>query len=124
MRPTVRQPGSETESRMTEAFHQKLALVLKALSISRGALAAELGIDKSVVGRWVAGRVQPSSHNLARLSAYIASRVEGFTTLDWDRPINGLAPMLGASAEVARQAAGAATEMLTLPLLAESRANT
>lgn len=110
---------------MSESFHQKLALALKALSVSRGALAAQLGIDKSVVGRWVAGRVQPSSHNMARLSAYIATRVDGFTTLDWERPISGLAPMLGASAEVARQAAGAnAGEMLTLPLLAESRAIT
>src|SRR5277367_4610821 len=116
MRPTVRQPGSETESRMTEAFHQKLALVLKALSISRGALAAELGIDKSVVGRWVAGRVQPTSHNLSRLSAYIGTRVDGFTTLDWERPISGLAPMLGASAEATRQAVGAA-DAVSLPLL-------
>jgi hypothetical protein len=125
MRPLIRQAGSETESQMSESFHQKLALALKALSVSRGALAAQLGIDKSVVGRWVAGRVQPSSHNMARLSAYIATRVDGFTTLDWERPISGLAPMLGASAEVARQAAGAnAGEMLTLPLLAESRAIT
>jgi hypothetical protein len=125
MRPLIRQAGSETEPQMSESFHQKLALALKALSVSRGALAAQLGIDKSVVGRWVAGRVQPSSHNMARLSAYIATRVDGFTTLDWERPISGLAPMLGASAEVARQAAGAnAGEMLTLPLLAESRAIT
>ncbi|MEJ0065333.1 MAG: helix-turn-helix transcriptional regulator [Caulobacteraceae bacterium] len=110
---------------MSEAFHQKLALALKALSISRGTLAAELGVDKSVVGRWVAGRVQPSSHNLARLSAFVATRVDGFTTLDWERPISGLAPMLGASAEAARQAAGGAGgEMLSLPLLAESRAVT
>jgi transcriptional regulator with XRE-family HTH domain len=110
---------------MSEAFHQKLALVLKALTISRVALAAELGIDKSVVGRWVSGRVQPSSHNLARLSAYVASRVDGFTTLDWERPISGIAPMLGASAEALRQAADAgSSDMLTLPLLAESRAIT
>jgi hypothetical protein len=125
MRLTVRRPEPETEPRVSEAFHQKLALALKALSVSRGALAAELGIDKSVVGRWVAGRVQPSSHNLARLSAYIATRIDGFTTLDWERPLSSLAPMLGASAEVARQAGGAvATDMLTLPLLAESRAVT
>jgi transcriptional regulator with XRE-family HTH domain len=113
----------KTEPRVSEAFHQKLAFVLKGLSISRGALAAELGIDKSVVGRWVSGRVRPTSHNLSRLSAYIGTRVEGFTTLDWERPISGLAVMLGASPEAARQAAGAA-DAVNLPLLAESRAVT
>lgn len=110
---------------MSEAFHRKLAFALKALSISRGTLAAELGIDKSVVGRWVSGRVQPSSHNLSRLSAYIATRVDGFTTLDWERPISGLAPMLGASPEAAHQAAGAGVaDAVRLPLVAESRATT
>lgn len=104
---------------MSEAFHSKLALALKALSISRGTLAAELGIDKSVVGRWVAGRVHPSSHNLARLSAYIATRVEGFTTLDWERPISTLAPILGASPEVALTA-----DTVRLPLVSESRVTT
>ena len=106
---------------MSEAFHRKLAFALKALSISRGTLAAELGIDKSVVGRWVSGQVRPSSHNLSRLSAYIATRVDGFTTLDWERPISGLAPMLGASPEAA--GAGRA-DMVQLPLVAESRSTT
>lgn len=36
---------------MENAFRDKLGLVLKALSISRGQLAAELGVDKSAVGR-------------------------------------------------------------------------
>ena len=108
---------------MSETFHQKLAFVLKALSVSRGSLAAELGIDKSVVGRWVSGRVKPTSHNLSRLSSYIGTRVDGFTTLDWERPISGLATMLGASPEVARQGVGA-PDALNLPLLAESRAVT
>lgn len=110
---------------MSEAFHSKLAFALKALSISRGTLAAELGIDKSVVGRWVSGQVRPSSHNLSRLSAYIATRVGGFNTLDWERPISGLAQMLGASPEVAHQAAGVRrADVVQLPLVAESRATT
>jgi transcriptional regulator with XRE-family HTH domain len=104
-----------------EPFHPKLAFALKALSISRGTLAAELGIDKSVVGRWVSGQVRPSSHNLSRLSAYIATRVDGFTTLDWERTIGGLAPMLGASPEAA--GTGRA-DMVQLPLVTESRATT
>jgi helix-turn-helix protein len=109
---------------VSETFHQKLAFALKAFSISRGTLAAELGIDKSVVGRWVSGQVRPSSHNLSRLSAYFATRVAGFNTLDWERPISSLAPMLGASPEVAQQAAGVGGESLQLPLLADSRATT
>jgi len=109
---------------LSEAFHQKLAFALKALSVSRGTLAAELGIDKSVVGRWVSGQVRPSSHNLSRLSAYIGTRVDGFTTLDWERPISGLAPMLGASPEVAHQAGAGRGDTVQLPLVAESRATT
>ncbi len=110
----------EPERRVSETFDKKLSFIMKALSISRGTLAAELGVDKSVVGRWVAGRVQPSSHNLARLSAYIATTVDGFTTLDWERPINGLAQMLGASPEVARQP----VDTVSLPLISDSRATT
>ncbi|HLY81101.1 MAG TPA: helix-turn-helix domain-containing protein [Caulobacteraceae bacterium] len=108
---------------MSETFDRKLAFVLKALSVSRGTLAAELGVDKSVVGRWVSGRVQPTSHNLSRLSAYIATRVDGFTTLDWERPVGGLASMLGANPEATRQTVGH-PDALRLPLLAESRAMT
>jgi hypothetical protein len=40
-------------SGMAEPFCRKLELVLKALSTSRGRLAADLGVDKSIVGRWV-----------------------------------------------------------------------
>jgi hypothetical protein len=105
---------------VSEPFHLKLAFVLKALSISRGTLASELEIDKSVVGRWVSGRVQPSSHNLSRLSAYVARRVDGFTALDWERPISGLAPLLGASPEVANHIADRG-DAVQLPFVAESR---
>jgi transcriptional regulator with XRE-family HTH domain len=109
---------------VSEPFHQKLSLALKALSISRAALAAGLGIDKSVVGRWVSGQRLPSAHNLSRLSAYIANRVGGFTALDWERPISGLAPLLGANPEVAQQMANHQGDALSLPLVAESRATT
>jgi DNA-binding transcriptional regulator YiaG len=46
---------------MSEPFSAKLSLVLKVFSMSRGRLAADLGIDKSVVGRWVTGAVKPSA---------------------------------------------------------------
>ena len=65
-------------------FGAKLDLVLKALSMSRGRLAAELRVDKSLVGRWVAGSVTPSAHNLANLTLLIAAKCDGFSMLDWE----------------------------------------
>ncbi len=76
-------------------FGAKLDLVLKALSMSRGRLAFELGVDKSLVGRWVAGTVMPSAHNLASLTELIAKKRDGFTMLDWDRDIGSLAQRFG-----------------------------
>ncbi|WP_372785702.1 helix-turn-helix domain-containing protein [Phenylobacterium sp.] len=84
---------------MSGPFAKKLELVLKVLSMSRARLAADLGVDKSVVGRWVSGAVQPSAHNLSRLSGLIAERVPGFTALDWDRNPQAFAELLGADLE-------------------------
>ena len=81
---------------MQEPFSAKLGLALKALSMSRGRLAADLGVDKSVVGRWVTGAVSPSAHNLTLITALVAKRVPGFSSLDWDRSLAGLAELLGA----------------------------
>lgn len=76
-------------------FSEKLDLVLKALSMSRGRLAADLGVDKSLVGRWASGAVTPSSHNLENLTKLVASKREGFTMLDWDRDVDALARVFG-----------------------------
>jgi hypothetical protein len=76
-------------------FHEKLTLVLKALSMSRGRLAADLGVDKSLVGRWASGAVTPSQHNLSNLTQLLASKRPGFTMLDWDRDLEGLAAQFG-----------------------------
>ena len=81
---------------MTPPFSEKLRLVLKMLSMSSAKLAFELEIDKSVVSRWLKGAVQPSGHNLSRLSALIATKIVGFTSLDWERDLAGLAGMFGA----------------------------
>jgi hypothetical protein len=78
-----------------EAFPQKLDLVLKALSMSRGRLAAELGVDKSLVGRWASGAVTPSAHNLENLTRLVATKQSGFTMLDWDRDLTGVAKVFG-----------------------------
>lgn len=77
------------------SFPAKLELVLKALSLSRARMAAELAVDKSLVGRWVAGKVTPSGHNLSRLTELVARRHPAFTMLDWDRDLDGLALALG-----------------------------
>ena len=79
----------------TIGFSDKLRLVLKLLSLSAAQLAAGLETDKSVVSRWLNGSVQPSAHNLSRLSALVATRVEGFRTLDWERDPDGLAQLFG-----------------------------
>lgn len=79
------------------AFAQKLDLVLKVLSISRGRLAADLGVNKSVVSRWVSGATAPTAHNLATLTGLIARRRPEFTLLDWDRDVADLAAMFGAN---------------------------
>lgn len=86
------------------AFASKLDLVLKALSMSRARMAADLAVDKSLVGRWASGTVTPSAHNLARLTELIATRRPGFTLLDWERDQESLAQALGVEAAVPVQA--------------------
>ena len=108
---------------MSGVFSAKLALTLKALSLSRVRLAADLEVDKSVVGRWVTGVAEPSGHNLSRLTGLIAERVPGFTALDWDREPADFAARLGADPAVAGMGpAGGVLQGLPLPLLDQIRA--
>jgi len=81
---------------MSEPFSAKLVLALKVLSLSRGRLAAMLGVDKSVVGRWTSGTSQPSSLNLEKLTRLVAQYVAGFKASDWDRSFTDFAVLLGA----------------------------
>lgn len=76
-------------------FADKLDLALKSLSMSRGRLAAALGVNKSVVSRWASGGATPSALNLESLTNLIASRQAGFTLLDWDRDLPALAQLFG-----------------------------
>jgi len=76
-------------------FVEKLALITKALSLSRGGFGAELGVSKSVVSRWFSGSRAPTSTNMAAITALIARRVPGFSLLDWDRDLDALAERLG-----------------------------
>lgn len=89
-------------------FAKKLELILKALSITRGRAAAEIGVDKPLVGRWVSGAVHPSARNVERLTIWIAGYHEGFSLLDWDLDIADLAKRFGVAAPVTRQLGGSA----------------
>ena len=110
-----------------EPFSAKLDLVLKALSMSRGRLAADLGVDKSLVGRWASGAVTPSAHSLENLTRLIASKRDGFTMLDWDRDLPDLAHVFGVEARSNGHAPAngrSASEGLPLPVLEMSRMTT
>ena len=76
-------------------FAGRLALVLKALSVSRSQLAAALAVDKSLVSRWLSGSTTPGNHNLSRLTSFVASQVAGFTMFDWESEPAALAVRLG-----------------------------
>jgi transcriptional regulator with XRE-family HTH domain len=76
-------------------FPARLLLVLKALSLSRGLLAQELAVDKSVVSRWLSGRQSPTGENLANLTRLVASHRPGFTILDWESDLDALSAKLG-----------------------------
>jgi hypothetical protein len=103
---------------MSEPFAKKLELTLKVLSMSRARLAADLGVDKSVVGRWVSGAVQPSAHNLSLLSALVADRIVGFTALDWDRSLASFAELIGADLKaVAGHAPAPGSALTGLPVV-------
>ena len=107
---------------MPDAFSSKLALVLKLLSLSRARMAADMGVHKSVVGRWVSGAVRPSAHNLSQLTAQVARRAPGFSVLDWDRSLGDLATLLGA--EPGRSAPIGLGGGLPAPLLGQALAMT
>ncbi len=110
---------------MPESFPEKLEFALKFLSVSRARLAADLDVDKSVVGRWLNGAVKPSAHNLSRLTCLIGRRVSGFTTLDWERDLDSLAELLGVDPDVVKCARRSTAPMgLPLPALERARAAT
>jgi len=64
-------------------FPVKLGMTLKAMSLSRVAVAHRLGVDKSLVGRWLSGVVHPTEHNLAKISHLLAEGLPQFSMADW-----------------------------------------
>lgn len=102
-----------------DSFAPKLRLVLKALVISRTGLTSALNVDKSLVGRWAAGTVTPSEHNLANLTRFIGTRVDGFTMLDWERTPPDFAARLGVA--VTGAAHDAVPDWIPASVLEEAR---
>lgn len=86
-------------------FAARLDLALKALSMSRGRLAQEAGVDKSLVSRWVSGQVTPSGPNLEKVTVALARRAEGLSMLDWERPMEDFAARFGEAAPARAPAA-------------------
>lgn len=80
---------------MDERFHEKLLFVTKALSLTRAQVAAQLQVDKSLVGRWATGKATPSAYNLSRLTKLVSAKTEHFSLLDWERDIDGIAAIIG-----------------------------
>jgi len=76
-------------------FSLRLSLALKALSISRGQLAAGLEVDKSVISRWLSGRQAPSGQNLVNITNFVAGHRSGFSLLDWDTSLEAFNARLG-----------------------------
>lgn len=68
-------------------FAGRLKLALKQANVSPAALGAAVGVDKSVVSRWISGRVKPTQHNLTRIAGVLAQRLPGFTVLAFEAPV-------------------------------------
>lgn len=68
---------------MGDEFGSRLSLALAALNMSRGRLAAAVGVDKSVAGRWTRGLMRPSEYNLSQITGLIAAQRPGFDMRMW-----------------------------------------
>jgi transcriptional regulator with XRE-family HTH domain len=106
-------------------FASHFRLALQALGLSRARAASLLQVDKSLVGRWAAGSVRPSEHNLEAITRLIADRVPAFSMLDWNRNAGSFAAVLGVDPRLA-SASDPAVEPIGLPAgcLAQARADT
>ena len=91
--------------RDTKDFAGKLGLALKALNISRGRLASEARVDKSLVSRWLRGVSAPRGHNLEAVTTLMAGNVTGFNQLSWELPIEAFGRLFQPDSTAAAPAA-------------------
>jgi len=82
-----------------ESFADRLTLAMKVLNLSRAQIASQVGVDKSLVGRWMAGQVTPTAYNRARISEALAKLKPGFNLTHWDIPRAEFEEFLGLEAE-------------------------
>jgi hypothetical protein len=100
-------------------------LALLALGLSKSRAAHLLDVDKSLVGRWASGSVRPTDHNLTRITALVAGRVEGFSLQDWNRDPDDFARAVGVDPVLARSTAASSTVGgVTLTCVAQAREET
>ena len=74
-----------TELGQRTAFSIQLEKLMGELNLSRVALARELGLDKSVIGRWLSGVNQPTGHNLTRITEIARRRWPDATVAFWQQ---------------------------------------
>ena len=105
-------------------FAARFRLALKALGLSRGRAAVELRVDKSLVGRWASGAVRPSDHNLANITAMVATRIPGFNMVDWDREPASFAERIGVDPSLSTSLDAESPAGVSLPFLDLARPET
>lgn len=89
-----------------EDFPEKLRLALGRGNLSRAETARLVGVDKSVIARWLGGAVRPGDHSLSRLNAALAKHIEGFSGADWEGGLAQFRARLGLPGEAAKPADG------------------
>lgn len=76
-------------------FAEKLSVMLDRLSLSRAQLAQLAGVDKSVSGRWAAGRARPGEQSIVRLTEIVRREIADFSRDEWKLPVREFAVRLG-----------------------------
>lgn len=97
-----------------EDFSTKLGLVAKRLDWSRAKLAQQVGIDKSLAGRWLNGDSRPTPHSLTRLTSALSAAITGLTAADWHLPVERFALRIGTEPPAATAAAASSMPRVTI----------
>src|SRR5262245_22322521 len=95
-------------------FAAKLGLVIKRLDWGRAKLAQQVGVDKSLAGRWVNGESRPTPHSLTRLTSAVAGTITGLTSSDWDLSLDQFARRIGVDSPTPVAAEGDGAARLTI----------
>lgn len=83
-----------------ESFADKLRLAMGFANLSRAQLAQAVGVDKSIIARWLAGTLRPGDYTLTALTQALAGPVPGLRRADWDLSAAAFAARLGLPAPI------------------------